>query len=245
MQQRLPAERLVFPDSAALAIGAAERIAAELAGALAARGSASLVLAGGSTPERTYRRLAEKPLDWSRIDVYWGDERCVDVLSRESNFRMARQALIDPARVPPDRLHRIAGERGAGAAARAYEDLLRARFEGPWPDFDVVIAGVGRDGHVASLFPDAGAADLTGAEEHRWVIHVRRPAPSLDRVSLRLAALASARYVCFLVSGAAKAQIIGRLLTSCPTDLPASRLSALAPRVAWFLDRSAAAEISG
>jgi 6-phosphogluconolactonase len=231
-------EWLDFEHAEALAIGAAERIASHLGEAISRRGQASLVLAGGSTPETTYRHLALLPVDWQRVWIFWSDERCVDTGEAGSNFAMAQRTLLVPAGVPENRTFRIEGERGAAAAAVAYEQTLRSVLtDRPWPRFDVSVLGIGNDGHTASLFPD----DLSSTpdSEKRWVRPARGPAPHPERVTLTLGALASSDRILFLVSGRSKAEIVTRLAAGGEVELPAARLECAAGRVTWMLDSSA------
>jgi 6-phosphogluconolactonase len=213
-------EWLDFEHAEALAVGAAERVAALLGEAISRRAQASLVLAGGSTPEATYRHLSLLPVDWQRVWIFWSDERCVDAGEAGS------------------RTFRIEGERGAAAAAVAYEGTLRSVLTGrPWPRFDVSLLGIGSDGHTASLFPD----DLSPApdSEYRWVRPARGPAPHPERVTLTLGALASSERIIFLISGRSKAEIVIRLRAGGEADLPAARLERAARSVTWMLDSSA------
>lgn len=227
----------VFGGPGELALGAADWIAATLARTIAVRGEASLVLAGGSTPAATYSALAGLPVDWRAVRLYWGDERCVPPTESASNYRMARETLLDPAGVPADNVYRIEGERPSAEAADAYERLLRERFDGRLPSFDLVLLGVGTDGHVASLFP--------GQEERwnrRWVVAVDQPA-AVERVTLGLDLLAAARCLGLLVSGAGKAAIVQRLVAAPAGELPAAAVIERASSVVWLLDRQAAGSV--
>jgi 6-phosphogluconolactonase len=223
-------ERIVC-DSNELPGRAAARIALELTSALGARGRASLALAGGTTPKATYEALANLPLDWSNIDVFFGDERCVPPDHSDSNYRMAKAALFDHIAIGADRIHRMQGELGdRDAAARAYEREL--------PDaLDVVVLGIGEDAHTASLFP--GAAAL--GEQVRLVLPVIGPKPPPERLTLTPPALRAARLCLMLASGAGKAASVRRALVD-PIDISAVP-SQLARQGVWFLDRGAAAAL--
>jgi 6-phosphogluconolactonase len=229
----------ILDDAAALAGAAADRLAAWLGKAVAARGRASLVLAGGETPIATYRRLALHRLPWEAIDLYWGDERCVPPDDAQSNYARARDSLLVPAGVPEERVHRIRGELGPRRASGDYERRLRRRFRGRRPRFDVVLLGVGEDGHTASLF----TAEL-GSASPRWVVATRSPAPPHERVSLAFEALRGAERTVFLVAGAGKAATVERLLGSPEVALPAARVAREARRPFWLLDRAAAARLA-
>ena len=132
--------RLEFEDAEALAVGTAELIGERLSQAIEERSEARLVLAGGSTPERAYHQLAMAPIDWNRVQIFWGDERCVGVGEPGSNYAMARRSLLTPAGIPEGRVFRIPGEHGAAQAAQEYERTLRSTFEEQrWPLFDLVL----------------------------------------------------------------------------------------------------------
>jgi 6-phosphogluconolactonase len=225
----------ILDDAVALATAVADQVVDTLSHAVSRRGSASLVLSGGSTPRQALHRLARKEIDWNCVDIFWGDERCVPPGDEASNFRMAREALLGPAGIPSDRIHRIEGELGAVPGARRYEQLLRRRFSGRWPDFDVVLLGIGSDGHVASLFPE-DAPEIV----ERCVVPMTRP-HEVDRVSLSLGVLACAASLLVLASGAAKAGIVARAMAREDPSLPIVRLLEKEPELTWFLDRQAAA----
>jgi len=205
------------------AAGLAERCAALLGelldGALAERGSAHLALTGGTTPGGAYRLLA--PVHWEGVELWWGDERCVGPQDPESNYRLAAQTLLGHARGAL--VHRIEGERGAQAAADAYDALLRERVPAAAavPVLDAVLLGIGEDGHVASLFPHHPALTVVG----RAAIAVHdAPKPPPDRVSLTLEVLRAARSCVVIASGAAKVDAVAALLAGTDASIPANRL---------------------
>jgi 6-phosphogluconolactonase len=223
-------ERIVC-DSKDLPLRAAERIAAELTKAVAARGRASLALAGGTTPKATYEALAGLPLDWSVIDIFFGDERCVPAHHPDSNYRMAKAALFDRISIPSERVHRMQGELAdREAAARAYEQLLPERI-------DVMVLGIGEDAHTASLFPGASALRETA----RRVLPVTGPKPPPERLSLTPSALAAARLCVVLGSGASKAEPVRRAFQD-PLDIVSTPIQ-LAREGVWFLDAAAASAL--
>ncbi|HYD40652.1 MAG TPA: 6-phosphogluconolactonase [Anaeromyxobacter sp.] len=201
-------------DAAAIARAAAEEVARRAAAAAALRGGAALALAGGSTPKALYRLLADAAapfrarVPWPAVHVFFGDERAVPPESSDANARMAREALL--SHVPVGAVHRIEGERGAAEAAVRYEDELFQHFgDVPLPVFDVVLLGLGADGHTASLFPGSPALE----ERRRWVVPAPAGlAPWVDRVTLTLPVLEAARFVLFLVAGADKANALRRLV---------------------------------
>jgi 6-phosphogluconolactonase len=210
---------------------AAARIAHELTQALMARGSASLALAGGTTPKATYEVLASLTLDWSRIDVFFGDERCVPADHPDSNYRMAKAALFDAIPIPIERVHRMQAENpDRDAAARAYEAELPEQL-------DVVVLGIGEDAHTASLFPGSPAL----AEQLRRVLPVVGPKPPPERLTITPVVLRSARLCLVLGSGAGKAEPVRRALLG-PLDIESVPVQ-LARDGVWFLDAAAAAAL--
>jgi len=162
-------------DGEAVARAAASAVAGRIAAGVARRGAFSLVLAGGSTPKRAYEVLAaeHRGLPWQSVHLFWGDERCVPPDDPDSNYAMSKTALLDRVPVPAPNVHRVRGELGAPAAADECERDLRAHFRGAAsPAFDLVLLGMGEDGHTASLFP--GNAAL--AETKRWAVAVETTA---------------------------------------------------------------------
>ena len=214
---------------------AAARIVAELL-ADAARAGAAIALSGGSTPRRAYELAAALEPDWSRARLWWGDERCVPPDHEWSNFRLAREALLDRVGRPPAAVHRIRGELGGEEAARAYDAELREA--GP---LDVVLLGVGTDGHVASLFPNAPALD----ERERLAVSADAALePFVERVTLTIPALVAARDVVFLATGPGKADAVARTVAPADPATPASLLRARAGTTRLVADRAAAARLS-
>ena len=242
----------IFPDQAELAAAAAAEVAARLVVA-AAHGPATLVLAGGSTPRALYACLAAAhgvQVPWERVDVFWGDERAVPLDDPRSNYRMAREALLDAIPIPRHRVHPIDACAGvapdAEDAAVAYEHELRAHFPPPArrPVFDLVLLGLGEDGHTASLFPNAP----TLPDGSRWVLPAQAP-PGVEpreRVTLTLPALTAARAIFVVVAGPAKAAPLRRALAEAPSPAcPASLLRTGRAPVTWWADLAAAGELAG
>jgi 6-phosphogluconolactonase len=212
----------------------------------AAAGGGHLVLTGGSTPRAAYREFVQAAravhLDLRQSIFWFGDERCVPPDDERSNYRMVREAMLDAlGEQGSPTVHRIAGELGPAAAADAYEQELQAA--GP-PEFDLLLLGIGPDGHVASLFPDQPAL----AERSRLVVGVEQAGlePFVPRVTLTLACLARARQVVFLVSGAAKARAVAAAFGPAAKPdphLPASLLAPLVDEIIVLLDPEAAQEL--
>lgn len=193
----------LYPDAAALrdkAVAAILRAAAE---ALARNGAFHLVLAGGTTPRAVYQALCHEPAQWERWHVWFGDERCLPPDDPERNSRMAREAWLSRVPIPAGNIHDIPAELGAEAGAAAYAEALRAVAE-----FDLVLLGLGEDGHTASLFPGqpwGGEADAPAV----LAVH-GAPKPPSDRISLSAWRLSAARQVLFLVTGEGKREAVMR-----------------------------------
>ena len=241
------AELRVLPDAEALARAAAGELQARLRSAIGARGRAALVLSGGATPRETYRLLARRAApagpDWTRVAFLFGDERMVPSDDPESNYGMVEQVLLRPLGIAAEQIHRVRSELGdARAAADAYDAELREHFgltAGAMPRIDVVLLGLGPEGHTASLFPATTAlwasARLAAAN---WV-----EAKGAWRVTLTLPVLNAAACVLFLVAGAAKAEALAAVLEDDEGRvLPASRIRPAGDLV-WLVDAAAASRL--
>ncbi|HEV3231152.1 MAG TPA: 6-phosphogluconolactonase [Candidatus Dormibacteraeota bacterium] len=228
-----------FRDAAGVArAGAAEVVDAAFK-AIREHGDFRLLLAGGSTPRATYELLAGElraEVDWRRVSLWFGDERCVPPDDPRSNYRMVREALIDPLRLSPSMVNRIAGELPPEAAAAEYDvELKRLRRERA-PIFDLALLGMGPEGHTASLFP--GSPTL--AEHGRLAMAVEVPAQPPLRVTLTPEALGLSRGMVFLVTGPGKAEALARVFGE--GDVPAALVASLAPSQ-FFVDDAAATEL--
>ncbi len=235
------AEVVVYPDLDALVVGAAEAIARDAAQAIAARGRFSIALSGGSTPKPVYARLAKlQGLDWSRVVICFGDERCVPPDDPQSNFRMARAALLDHIPILAENVHRMRGEDEPRRAAAAYADeLTRALGEG-WR-LDLALQGLGDNGHTASLFPGLAAIEETS----RPVVAAYVEVVGMWRLTLTPPAINAARKVAFLVSGAGKADVLAQVLEGPydPTVLPSQIVRPKDSRALWLIDAAAASKL--
>ncbi len=203
----------VHPTPGDLALAAARYVEVWTNAAVAARGAFSLVLSGGRTPVLLYTLLASAPfrdrIPWARAHLFWGDERCVPPEHPESNYGLARRTLLDHVPIPPEQVHRILGERAPEEAALAYEATLRHFFPGESePRFDLVLLGLGEDGHTASLFPGTSAL----WQRDRWTVALDGGPGRGWRVSLTPGAINGARKVLFLVSGRTKARSLKQVL---------------------------------
>jgi 6-phosphogluconolactonase len=244
---------LVHPDAELLARAVAAELAGRVTAAVAAHGSASVVLTGGGIGTKILAELAAGPardaIDWPRLDIWWGDERFLPAGDPERNETGARAALLDHVDVDPDRVHPMAGSDGPDgddpdAAAERYAGLLRAaaRPGDPRgvPSFDVLMLGIGPEGHVASLFPELPAV----YETERTVVAVRdSPKPPPTRLSLTFPAIQAAREVWILASGAEKAAAVGLALSgSGPVQVPAAGARGR-QQTLFLVDRAAAARV--
>jgi 6-phosphogluconolactonase len=245
-------EALVHSGGDVLAAAVAARLITAITDAQAARGSASVVLTGGRTGigvlEQVRRSPALGAVNWSAVDVFWGDERFLPAGDGERNETQARQALLDHVDVDPSRVHPMApsdGEFGsdADAAAAHYAELLAglAPEGASVPSFDVLMLGVGEEGHTASLFPDTPYV----REESRTAVGVHDcPKPPPTRISLTLPAIGAAREVWLMTTGKAKAEPVAAALGGAkPVDIPAAGAVGR-ERTLWLLDSDAAAELS-
>jgi 6-phosphogluconolactonase len=241
MVSRIP--HVVLRTAEALAEDAAQRFAQAANDAGQSHGEFVVALSGGATPRSMYARLAAPPhlssIPWSLMQVLWSDERCVPPNHAASNYRMAREALLDHVPIPPENVHRIRGEDDPALAAQAYERTLRTVLRGG--RIDLVLLGLGEDGHTASLFPGAVAAP----EGDPWVVARYHTAGSMWRVTLTPVVINAAAEVLFLVSGETKAAIVRRVLEGprLPQQLPAHLIAPANGRMLWLLDAAAARDL--
>jgi 6-phosphogluconolactonase len=222
---------LEFESLEALSTAAADYIARAAARAVASRGTFTIALSGGSTPRRTYELLAARgEIPWDKVEVFFGDERCVPPDDEDSNFKLAWDTLLSHAPRNADQVHAMyaGGELPTVAAAR-YDALLRRRF-GDGPTFDVTLLGIGDDGHTASLFPGSAALE----ERDRNVVAAEAPpnAKVRDRVTITFPVIEASREVLFLVSGGSKRPLVESILSGSAT-VPAARASG--ERTVWML----------
>lgn len=236
-----------FADIGALDHAAAQEIIRIAASAVAQRGSCRIALAGGRTPRRVYRLLAtgqfRSQVEWERLELYWGDERCVPPDHPASNYLMVNDALISAVPIPAAAIHRIRGELEPDQAARLYEQELLHALRRTSLTFDLVLLGMGGDGHTASLFPDT--PDLEHCD--RLVIATQSPVPPVHRVSLSLRALNDAYSTMILVAGKEKAGALARVIAGAArTDrpLPAALVNPSGGDLRWLVDRAAASTLA-
>ena len=236
----------VFPDPQALAEAAARHVVESAQAAVDARGAFSIALSGGSTPRELHLKLASPPLveqvDWSRVHVFFGDERCVSPDDERSNYRMADETLLSRVPIPRNQIHRMRGELPPQQAAADYERELRDFFKVEPPRLDLILLGMGDNGHCASLFPGLAAVH----EQQRWVVAEYVAEVSMWRITLTPVIINLAREVIFLVAGAAKADMLRQVLEGpfAPDERPAQIVRPSPGEVVWLIDAAAAAKLS-
>jgi 6-phosphogluconolactonase len=243
----------VLADARALAAAAAERFVDAANRAIADRDRFVVALSGGSTPRRTFELLAHEPfasrVNWSRVHIVWGDERCVPPTDAESNYRMAREALLDHVPVPSENVHRMRGEDDPEGAAVSYEAELRALLatpndspsSNPGRRIDLALLGIGDNGHTASIFPRSAVVD----ERVLWVAADYVPDVSMWRLTMTAPLINASAEILLLVSGAAKASVLARVLEGPrePSVLSAQLIEPTHGRIQWMVDRAAAAAL--
>lgn len=240
---------ILCDDPAALSREAAARLVQRANEAVAARSRFTLALSGGSTPRALYLRLAASPwrerIPWKATHVFWGDERCVPPDHPDSNYGMAHTALLAHVPIPAGNVHRLHGEMDPATAAAEYEGVLRAVFglqPGELPRFDLILLGLGEDGHTASLFPGTAAVH----ERERLVVAHWVEKLNAYRLTLTPPVLNAAAEVVFLVAGAAKAGVLRQVLKGEyePDRYPAQIVRPADGTLVWLVDRAAARRLS-
>jgi 6-phosphogluconolactonase len=242
-------ELRVAPDPPALAQAAAEEFAARAGSAVRENGRFTVALSGGSTPKSVYSLLAANYRDrlpWNKMFFFWGDERHVPPDDAESNYRMAHLALLSKAPVPAGNTFRVLAENpDAAQAAESYEQTLRRFFNvrpGSFPRFDLILLGMGSDGHTASLFPETRALqDTSRLVVANWVEKFKT-----HRITLTLPVLNRAAVVMFLVSGGDKAETLREVLegSQSPELFPSKMIHLTNGKLIWLVDRAAASALS-
>lgn len=246
----------IWPDRQTLAQAAAERFIL-LAGRRTVQNKLfRVLLSGGSTPRAMHQILSQPDysgqIDWIQVHIFWGDERCVPPDHPDSNYRMAVETLLKHVPIPADNIHRIFAELPPQIAAEDYQSTLSTHFKlapdktgRPVPRFDLVLLGLGADGHTASLFPGSKAV----AEKQAWVTsipHDKPPEPLVPRVTITLPVIRAAIQVLFLVAGSDKAERLKQVLGPASTPpLPAQLAKPTNGKLLWMVDRAAAAQLDG
>ena len=236
----------VFHDLETLSRAAADLLFTLSHMATAARGTFTVAISGGSTPMKLYSLLGSKEyrekIPWKGVHIFWADERAVPKEHEESNFKLANDAFLSKVPLPEENIHRIAGEKDPEEAAREYEEEIRTFFGGSGlPVFDLVILGMGEDGHTASLFPGSPVLN----ERSRLAVPAYPETMKTQRVTLTLPVLKQAAHVLFLVPGSAKAQILYDILEGGKEDqYPAGLVRPVSGGLEWLIEREAAAKLS-
>lgn len=226
--------------------GSAESIASLLIESVRSGGSARIALSGGSTPRSVYALFGTEPLrstiPWASVHIFWGDERCVPPDHPESNFRMVHETLLRHIIIPSSNIHRIKGEHNPGEAARKYAEDIGRTFQlndEHLPQFDVILLGLGEDGHTASLFPETPALQ----EQHKWVTEVHVQKLNASRITLTLPVINNAHHVLFLVSGKTKALILAEVVQNSSYQHPAQFVHPVSGDLRWLVDQDAASRL--
>jgi 6-phosphogluconolactonase len=238
-------ELRILPDLESLSLAAAEALADRIIAAVGRRGRCALALTGGRTPRRMYELVAERfsaLIPWAQVDLFWCDERYVPHEDPRSNYRLARLALLDRISIPPGNVHPMPTHDVASAGAREYETLVRSYFGDAPPWFDLLLLGMGANGHVASLFPHHPSL----GERNRWVVAVTVDADPPHRLTMTFPLINQAVEVWFVVAGSAKADAVRRAVQpgTAVDDIPAAGVSLESGTVTWWLDAEAAAELA-
>jgi len=241
----------VCKDAAELARQAAELFASLAQERIHSRGIFTVALSGGSTPKALLSLLAEEPfrsrINWSKVHLFWGDERCVPPNHQDSNYRMTREAFLSKAPIPQENVHRMRGEEQATArAADEYADILKDFFkleEGQLPRFDLVLLGMGDDGHTASLFP--GTAALEEKEKLVMANYVEKL--NSYRLTLTFPVINNAETIVFLVAGDNKAAALKEVIEGerAPSRLPSQSVQPVNGQLIWMIDEGAARLLIG
>lgn len=233
----------IFETAAEVARAAADYFAEIAVSSIDTEGRFSVALAGGSTPQRTYQLLATEEyrnrLPWSQVHIFFGDERSVPATHADSNYRMAEEAMISLLPIPAPNVHRMIGEGDAVANASLYEGELQTFFDGAtWPRFNLVLLGMGDDGHTASLFPGTEAL----SEVRAWVAANWVEKLNTFRITLTAPAINHAANIIFLVAGAGKAERLPEVLRGArnPLRLPSQLIQPVAGELVWLVDKAAA-----
>jgi len=231
----------LFNNADDLSAGAAQWIAGCIADTLKKQDRYTIVLSGGSTPKKLHTLLAAAPykeqIDWSKLHVFWGDERAVPFDDVRNNARMAFDTLLDLVPIPRNQVHIMRTDLEPEAAAAEYERILRRYFENDGASFDLVLLGMGDDGHTLSLFPGTHAVH----EENKWVMAYYLKAQAMFRITMTAPIVNRSRKIAFLVAGAGKANALKHVMEGDyrPDTYPSQVIDPIDGEVHWFLDKAA------
>lgn len=236
----------IYDDAEAVARAAASRFAELAEECVSTRGRFAVALSGGSTPRRIYQLLSGEEfatrVEWPKVHVFFGDERCVPPNDEASNYHMAYESLLARVSIPTENVHRMIGEGDAASNARLYEDELRVFFgDEELPRFDLVMLGMGKDGHTASLFPGSPAL----AESDAWVLANWVEKIGAYRLTLTSRVINNAAHVLFVITGAGKAERLLEVIEGArdPQRLPAQLIRPARGTLDWYIDEAAASKL--
>lgn len=234
----MPPEINIVSDLPALYRAGAEEFIRCAREAIAGRGRFTVALSGGSTPKGVYSLLAqENNLPWNKVHFFFGDERHVPPDHPDSNYRMVVESILSKIQIPAGNVHRVLAEQDAGLAAERYEGELKALFGAvPWPRFDLVMLGIGPDGHTASLFPGSAALN----ENSRWVMANWVEKFNSYRITLTFPVINQASEILFLVAGEDKSPVLKEVLQGKTAVYPSQRVQPVNGRLLWIVDKTAA-----
>ena len=243
----LKPEIIVTPDSSELARAAVHIFVKAAKDSVARKGCFAVALSGGSTPRHMNRMLAQEPhyssMPWDKAHIFWVDERCVSMDDPASNYGVARKDFLDQISIPVDHVHAMPGEAAPEEGAKIYRNELKTFFRAineESPAFDLILLGIGTDGHTASLFPATPSAALS----KKWVVAVKGGTPDVYRLTLTYDVLNGAKKICFLVSGENKAPIVKTIFENKQAGLPAQKIQPLNGSLIWLMDREASSLLS-
>lgn len=241
----MPSNIHVYNNKEELSRAVVARLENAAVTAMAERSRCAIALAGGSTPRAVYAEWSlSKKTDWSKVHFFWSDERCVISTHPDSNFHMATEALLSKIKIPQSNIHRVPAEEDPMLASQQYEDEIRdffgARSSEP-PVFDVILLGMGEDGHTASIFPGTDAVDVADS----WVADNFVKKLQSHRITFTLPLINQARVVAFVVTGTAKAAALADVLKKGPSSgLPAALVNPVHGQLEWYVDKEAAGQIA-
>jgi len=231
----------IFPDKKTLIQESSAYIAGIIQQSLKEQNRCTFVLAGGSTPKSLYETFAsekfKEAIEWNKVHLFWGDERCVPPDHHDSNYRMTKEALIDHINIPQENVHRIPAENEPADTAREYEKTIKIFFgnTSQLPAFDIILLGIGEDGHTASLFPGTQALE----EKKRWVTEVYVPKIDTYRITFTYPVINNGKNVIFLVSGKTKSDVVRKILNKEELKYPAAKVIPENGAFVYLLDKDA------
>lgn len=235
----------IFPDIETLSRAAADFVLQIATDSIQQQGVFTIAISGGKTPERLFEYLAAPPFNtaipWAKTHVYWVDERCVPLNDKENNAHNAIRILFNKVNIPTENVHRMRVDLQPKEAAEDYNRQLNLYFNGKTPKFDLILMGIGDDGHTASLFPGTDVLE----DEVSWVKEVYVPQQQMSRVTLMPRLINQAHNILFLVSGKTKAPVLARVLNTANNNLPlpVGLIKPVNGKLFWFVDEAAASEL--